>query len=473
MPDISKENSQFKFTAKRLETLKAPPFVSQNGRQTVQQRYYWQGDGLGLCVSSTGERSWVFDYRLLDRGQRRRRRDTLGEYTATETNHPERLTLRQANAMAETYRAYLKQGKDPRQIRREQEQEQRAADANTFFASAERFLKFYRPKKRPSLKPRTLEEYRRHLLVDFKMLHDQPLASITKRDVNRALDTIQLRMEGVGVNRCLATIRKLCNWAMERGEIELPPTAGIAPRAPELARKRHLFGNEDHKRPCEIPLLWHAAEAIGTAGAFVKILLLTGQRRSEVANMTWDELLELEGEHPRWLLPSDRSKNWKENLIPLSPLTVAVINALPGVVGCPYVFTSDGVHPRSGYSDLKESLDAAAKKLKAQDPDRYRGQLDEPWTFHDLRRTAKTGMAACGIQGEIRDAIFNHAPVQRMDQVYVHAAYSSEKRDAMNRWAACVARAISNEAVDAVEERVVPIRRARRLPSTAPRMKSP
>jgi integrase len=427
---MPKSEPTFLFTALKLKNLKPPPYKEKDGHQIPQQRFYWQGDGLGLCVSSTGAKSWVLTYRIFDRGTRRIHRDVLGPWTETENANGLSLTLAGARRKADEIRKMVDEGRDPRQVKREQIRDRQQTNARTFLSCAEKFLTLYKPKKKPNLRPRTLVEYRRHLMVDFKALHDRPLTAIRKTEIVSILDDIG----NVAANRALATVRKMFNWAMERGAIELPPTAGIKAPAPEISRDRHLFGNPDYDVPSEIALFWKACDRIGSAGSFAKLLLLSGQRRDEVAKATWPELIELTGDNPRWALPSDRAKNWKSHIIALGPLTVEVIRSTPHIVGCKYVFSSDGMHPRSGFNKIKRDLDKAIAALKTDDPVRYRGQFERPWRLHDLRRTAKTAMAALGVPGDIRDAIFNHSPAQAMDRIYVHAAYTTEKRDAMMRW---------------------------------------
>src|SRR5262249_4811365 len=158
------------------------------------------------------------------------KRDVLGAFTPTEIDAEGFLTLRQANERAEQWRELLKQGIDPRRIKAEQEAKQELANAHTFLAMAQKFLSVYRPKNKPHLRPDTKKEYTRHLIVDFQSLHERPLHTITRSDVNEALDLIQQRIEGSGINNCFATIRLFLKWCAQRGYIEVPPTAAMEKR---------------------------------------------------------------------------------------------------------------------------------------------------------------------------------------------------------------------------------------------------
>jgi integrase len=430
------------FSVKALKHLKPP---SRQDHGPIRQVDYWDSStpGFGLRLSSTGVRTWTVMGRVMRAGKVAQIRHGIGPYA--EKDSEPGLTLAVARMKAHEVRRLIEEGGDPGQIRQERIRQQQETDANTFLGCTEKFLKLYVPKNKPRLRERTLKEYTRHLLVDFKALHEMPIVAITKRDVNHALDQIQIRAVGVGVNRALATIRKLFNWLTDRGEVETPPTAGIRPRAPEIQRKRHLFGDADYGRASEIALFWRACDRIGAAGSFAKVLLLTGQRRDEVARATWPELLDVTGDNARWALPADRAKNWKDHLVPLGSLAVEVIRSTPHIVGCKYVFSSDGRTPRSGFNKIKRDLDKAIVALKKEDPQKYRGQFDESWRLHDLRRTAKTGMADLGVLGDVRDAVFNHAPPQAMDRIYVHATYTAEKRDAMMKWEKHIRSLLAND----------------------------
>ena len=114
-------------------------------------------------------------------------------------------------------------------------------------------------------------------------------------------------------------------------------------------------------------------------GRFLKCLILTGQRRDEVSSMRWADL-DLEARV--WTLPRQATKGDRSHEVPLSPLAIEVLTALPRTGT--YVFSSTrGERPISGYSKIK----ARAEKIAGFDD----------WRIHDLRRTAGTGMARAGI----------------------------------------------------------------------------
>jgi integrase len=231
----------------------------------------------------------------------------------------------------------------------------------------------------------------------------------------------------------LAVLRKFFRWSIQRNLIATSPANDIEPPAAEEPRDRHLYGNRLHNQPNELALLWRACEQVGPFGAVPKLLMLTGQRLSEVAGMRQEELLDLDGADPRWLIPGSRTKNRKAHVVPLATLAVQTIRAVSQKVNCPFLFSGTGSTAFSGFSALKKRIDAQIEKLKNEHPAQYHGQFLKPWRFHDLRRTFKTGLAELGVGSDIRDALVNHTP-QGVAAHYDHAELTEGKREAVARW---------------------------------------
>ena len=166
------------------------------------------------------------------------------------------------------------------------------------------------------------------------------------------------------------------------------------------------------------PCGWPAA-AFLCGGPITKILMLTGQRRGEVGGMTWDEL---DLDKALWSLPASRTKNRKTHEVPLSDAAVAVIREMPR--HGPYVFTTGGVRPIGNYGRGKAAID------QAFDQDLPR------WTFHDLRRTAVSGMARLGIPLAVIEKVVNHTSgsFAGIVGVYQRHSFADEKRNALEAW---------------------------------------
>ena len=177
------------------------------------------------------------------------------------------------------------------------------------------------------------------------------ITEITRADVASLLDGVEDRTSIYRTNRVLAAIRKLFNWAMSRGMIEHSPVGPGMARAGERSRERYL-------NPQEIRAVWKAAEALGyPSGTLVQLLLVTGQRRDEVAGMRWDEIDENER---LWTLAQGRTKAGRAQFVPLSDLALELISYVPALGD--YVLTTRGDRPVSGFAKWKKQLDETMQR---------------------------------------------------------------------------------------------------------------
>ena len=194
-------------------------------------------------------------------------------------------------------------------------------------------------------------------------------------------------------------------------------------------------------KPEELRWFWAATEQIGEPfGVLLKLLLLTGCRREEVAGMRWQELSE---DGTTWTIPSARTKNWREHIVPLPPLARDLLGGVKRIEGA-FVFTATGKASVSSFSRVKTRLDGLMLKA-AQEQARAAGSDPNavgipPWRLHDLRRTCATGMAGIGIQPHVVEACLNHVSGAKagVAGTYNVHSYSAEKTTALERWAAHV-----------------------------------
>jgi integrase len=261
---------------------------------------------------------------------------------------------------------------------------------------------------------------------------------ITRRDVNELLDSIVARDSPITANRTLAAIRKMFNWAVSRDIITVSPCAGVSPPSPEISRDRVLDDNE-------LRLAWLASDTIGWPfGPFVQILILTVQRRDEVAGMFRKELRH---EERLWIVPKERTKNSIEHEVPLSPTAWDLLARQPKIAGkAGLVFTVTGETPISGFSRAKDRLDTEILRIQraeAEDPDRVTPLPH--WTLHDLRRTGASGMARLGIQLPVIEKVLNHisGSFRGVTGVYQRHSFAEEKRKALEVWASFVQSVVS------------------------------
>jgi integrase len=154
----------------------------------------------------------------------------------------------------------------------------------------------------------------------------------------------------------------------------------------------------------------------------VQLLILTGQRRNEVAQLPWREI-DLDAK--LWTLPKERAKNKRENQIPLSDQVIAILRSLPRIEGSEFVLTISGDRPMTAFTLIKEWLDAL---MPADTP---------PWVLHDVRRTVASGMARLGINLPVIEKLLNHVSgsFAGIVGVYQKHSFADEKRVAMDMWA--------------------------------------
>jgi len=195
--------------------------------------------------------------------------------------------------------------------------------------------------------------------------------------------------------------------------IDHHPIDRLKPPGKEIARDRILSDGE-------LAALWKNAAGLGYPfGPAIQLLILTAQRRGEIATMRWSDV---NLDRATWTVPAAIAKNGRVHEVPLSEPALEILTALPRFVGADLVFTTTGTTPISGFGRLKERLDAAM------------GFSD--WRFHDLRRTAASGMARIGIAPHVIEKVLNHQSgvISGVAAVYNRHGYEAEKREALERW---------------------------------------
>ncbi len=280
--------------------------------------------GLYLVVQPSGARSWALRYRYLDKPRKLTLGPVLtvanGEAEPDDVEIGQPLTLAAARKLAQDELHKLKLGRDPAADKKHgiatsrSEAVRRAADSVEVLAA--RFIKQHvEAKNRPATREQVEQILNKEVLPRWKgrSVHD-----IEKRDVVRLLDDIA-EDRPILANRTLAIVRKWFNWMFAKDIIKtLSPCAGVEPPAKENSRERVLSESE-------ICSLWTASDLLGHPfGPFVKLLILTGQRRSEVAGISWSEI---DADKRIWTLPGERTKNGETHTLPLSPQAWAIIEA--------------------------------------------------------------------------------------------------------------------------------------------------
>jgi integrase len=200
---------------------------------------------------------------------------------------------------------------------------------------------------------------------------------IGKRDISALIDDKIASGAEVQANRILARLRTFFGWAVEKDWIATNPCDGLKPPTKERARDRVLSDDE-------IRWFWAATGELGWPfGPLFRLLLLTSQRRDEVATI---EKPEFDLDDRLWGIPRYKAENDQGHDVQLSDQAIEIFRGLPAIIG-KHVFSTNGETPVSGFSRAKERLDALMAKAA--------GKELEPWILHDLRRTAATGWLIC------------------------------------------------------------------------------
>jgi len=323
------------------------------------------------------------------------------------------ITAEQAREAAKMQAGEVAKAKDPvadRLASRAEAARLSRVAVNTVNAVLDTFL------DRHASKQRSGDEVKRIFKLHVRpRIGPKSIYELTRRDMTEMLDDIEDKSGPVIADRVLAHVRKAFNWLAVRDEAFTPPIVkGMARTKPkERQRKRTLAD-------AEIRAVWSALDDTTVPEAFrliVRELLLTAQRRNEVAKMHYDEV-----QGDVWTIPEDRAKNARAHVVPLSPQALRWIGNRSG-----FIFsTTDGVKPFGGYSKAKKALDAVIARQR-----KSAGLEPLPnWTLHDLRRTARTLMSRAGVDPDTAERVLNHA-IEGVRGVYDRYEYLDEKRAAL------------------------------------------
>lgn len=364
-----------------------------------RKEVWFDEKGLGMRVSKTGRKSWVYVYHYAGKS----RRMTFGIYPSIGVAD---VRVLHAAAVKD-----VTEGRDPGSA----VQAERLAQnqAITVQGLADEYLRLHAVKKRSG------QEDRRMLLRDVLPAWGSVKANeIARRDVIRLLDQVVERGAPIAANRVLALVRKMFNFGIERSLIDANPCDRVKPPSARVVRERTLSLEE-------IRAFWHGlasskmAEEIKLA---LKFQLVTAQRKGEIAKAEWSEV---DFESRTWTISADKAKNGRAHRVPLSELAMSILMQIRKLSEeSKYWMPS-----RSGDKPMLETaIDHALRRnLSALNL--------EDVTPHDLRRTAATMMSSLGVQRITLSRILNHTD-SSVTAVYDRHSYDQEKRAALDLWAA-------------------------------------
>ncbi|MBK8458712.1 MAG: integrase arm-type DNA-binding domain-containing protein [Phyllobacteriaceae bacterium] len=330
--------------------------------------------GFGVRVSQGGSKSFVVMY------GKGRKRKTIGRYPAISLKDA-RIAAKQIQSEVATF--------DPHTA---------TALPVPFPKALERFL----GDRAAHTKPRTIAEYQRLLVRHFPFT--KGMGDIKRSEVMRIVEGLQ--KTPTEQHHAFVAIRIMMNWCVRHGLIEDSPVPPVSFK--KTARSRVLTDDELRR-------VWQrAAEFPYPFGPIVQLLILTGQRRSEIGSLrrSWikDDMI---------VFPAGFTKNKREHRVPLGPKAKAILDSLPG--GTDHFFpsrTSDDC-PYNGWAKSKRVFDEPLGI--------------EPYVLHDLRRTFSSKLAETGAPIHVTERILNHVSgtVSGVAAVYNRYSYSAEMLGAM------------------------------------------
>ncbi|HEV7909956.1 MAG TPA: integrase arm-type DNA-binding domain-containing protein [Methylocella sp.] len=371
-----------RLTQTRIEGLKCPPDKRDMLVFDGEQR------GLGVRITAGGGKTYLVQYNW--HGQKRR--IPLGSCGA--------VSLAKARDAVRAIMGDVARGIDPAAERKKA----RAHEALSLAALLSDWHALHLAGKRP----RYASEAVRALRNAFSRYLDLPAANLSRATAVKTLDAMARKGSVSMAARTAAYGNAAYGWAVKRGAIEGNPFLNL-PVAPTLKRERVLTDDE-------IAGIWRATDGAGPFNGIVRLLLLTGQRREEVAGMTWAELSD---DLSTWTIPASRAKNGATHIVPLSAPVQELLRSLPQ-------FGDLVFGPFNNWSKAKAAMDARSGVTN--------------WRLHDLRRTAATGLQRLGVRLEVTEQVLNHVSGSRAGivGVYQRHDFASEKRAALDAWGAHV-----------------------------------
>lgn len=365
------------------------------------------GGGLTFTLSAKGAAAWVLRYRIGGK----QREVTVGSY-------PD-VTLTKAREMAAAMRVQVSQGVDLAQAK----QERKAAEAapDTVKALCDEFYNrtILGRIKRP-------EHVRVKLDNDvIKSLGAKKVKDVKPLDIDRMIAGIVKRGAPVMANRVLALTKDVFDYAIRRHWIEQNPASAFSTRdagGKEQARDRALT---DVEITAVLKAFDNAGPVFRPYALAVRLLLITAVRRSELIEAPWSEF---DLEKGVWSIPPVRQKTGglegaKDFVVTLTPAAVEWLEELKMLAG-----KNDYVFPAKRRGD-RDTLGPNTVNWAL-------GQIEhgvEPFTLHDLRRTARTHLASLGVQPHIAERCLNHK-LPGINNTYDTYDYLDERRAALELW---------------------------------------
>jgi integrase len=355
-------------------------------------------------------------------------RRTIGIYPA--------ITLEQARHTAGEWRSLIAKGIDPAVVeaeaREKREREAAARIRHSFGNTGEAFITDKLKHERSGAIAE--RDFRANFVAIWR---ERPIAEITKFDVLEVINAKKRSGAPQMARALLVLIRRFFNWCLDQH------TFGLDRSPCDRLKPNKLIGDVPKRNrrlnDAELFAFWRATERMKyPAGPAYRMLLLTGLRLNEAAQLSWPEV-----QGDVIIVPPERmkAKDGKavEHLVPLSSAAREVIASLPRIRGGKFLFSlSGGKRPLSMTGPVKADLDGRMlRTLRALA--RRRGEDHEQvtlphWVNHDLRRTVRSGLSALRVASNVAESVLAHRQ-GGISATYDLHEYQTEKAEALELWA--------------------------------------
>lgn len=390
--------------------------------------------GLVLRIDASGGATWCLRTRTHDGKQTR---PTIGSYPG--------LGLADARKAARAMLVRIQSGGDVVQEKRDARAAREAQAAERTVAGA--FGEWIESREMDKAKPLsavTVQQYRSVFVRDvLPKLGKRPVRDVTRDDWVGVI-AARRRATPAAASLLYRTVSSFLSFAEASGWIAGHPLprkglATLAPQPKPRARRPEDF---------EIADLMAVSDKLSDKlRCFVRLLVLTGARRTQVANLN---IRDIDLEDATWRVPAEAgSKNYIERVVPLSPLALEAIRRVWPAEPGGDDFRMLGAVANSGlqgFSKAKAQVDRllAEHRADAAQQAGVKPQPVKPWVWHDLRRAARSGMAGLGIPGDVAELAIGHISGRtKLERTYDRHDYAEETKAALLRWQAHVAALVS------------------------------
>lgn len=358
--------------------------------------------GFGLRVRPSGQASFILIYR--PRGRRKQRRYTIGSREA--------LSLKQALDIGRNMLAEVLAGRDP-------SEKKKLSRTTTVQTAFQEYIRKHLPKRSQGYSSAIQRAFRARILP---RIGDKALLEVVRADIRRITDELLAEDSSVHAINIHRMASAFFSWCTEEDLIPVNP----------LYRTRLPAPRDFRDYVIEIPSLveiWRRCEDLAPHWrAAIRLLMLTGLRKSEVLNAAWDEI---DFERGVWVIPRERSKNRISHSVPLTPKIIEIFRGLRISEG--FVFKSP-MKPSKPVYGISYAIEKLRKLVRA------RG-----WRLHDIRRSVATHMAALKVPPHIIEKVLNHrsGEISGVAAIYNRHGYDEEKREALQKWQESLTAAIN------------------------------